>query len=75
VLPTTVFPLYSKFLFFLVLTPLPDLNREVVVKDLQKLITLIADEELTTIALIVLFNLCNDFGTLHYNTLYGNPLT
>ncbi|KAH7400773.1 hypothetical protein DE146DRAFT_653941 [Phaeosphaeria sp. MPI-PUGE-AT-0046c] len=38
-----------------------DLNREVVVKDLQKLVALITEEELATIALIVLFNLCNDF--------------
>ncbi|KAH3946357.1 hypothetical protein HBH64_051930 [Parastagonospora nodorum] len=38
-----------------------DLNREVVTKDLQKLVALITDEELSTIALIVLFNLCNDF--------------
>ncbi|KAL5117522.1 hypothetical protein ACEQ8H_004552 [Pleosporales sp. CAS-2024a] len=38
-----------------------DLNREVVTKDLQKLASLITDEALNTIALIVLFNLCNDF--------------
>lgn len=43
-----------------------DLNREVVVKDLQKLVVLITEEELATIALIVLFNLCNDFGLFQH---------
>ncbi|KAF2033597.1 GTP binding protein-like protein [Setomelanomma holmii] len=38
-----------------------DLNREVVMKEMQKLVAVIAHEELTTTALIVLFNLCNDF--------------
>jgi hypothetical protein len=44
---------------------LQDLNREVVTNDVQKLVTLITDKELTTIALIVLFNLCNDYGIIH----------
>ncbi|KAH7077642.1 hypothetical protein BKA63DRAFT_508670 [Paraphoma chrysanthemicola] len=38
-----------------------DANREVVVKELEKLIALLDIEDLSTITLIVLFNLCNDF--------------
>lgn len=41
-----------------------DTNREVVTIDLQKLIAWLPSEQLTTIVLIVLFNLCNDFGTV-----------
>lgn len=44
-----------------------DMNRELVVKDLQKLVALMTEEELATIALIVLFNLCNDFGLYMYH--------
>jgi hypothetical protein len=39
-----------------------DTNREVVTIDLQKLIAWLPSEDLATIVLIVLFNLCNDFG-------------
>ncbi|KAH7088185.1 GTP binding protein-like protein [Paraphoma chrysanthemicola] len=38
-----------------------DTNREIVVKELEKLIALLEIDDLSTIALIVLFNLCNDF--------------
>ena len=39
-----------------------DENREVVMGDLDQLIACMQQDELTTIALAVIFNLCNDFG-------------
>lgn len=41
-----------------------DMNREIVTTSLAKLIACISIDGLMTIALIVLFNLCNDFGRL-----------
>jgi hypothetical protein len=39
-----------------------DLNREVITKHMDSIVELITGGDLSTITLIVLFNLCNDFG-------------
>jgi len=46
-----------------------DTNRELVVRDMQSIAGCLASPELRLTALAVLFNLCNDFGKRHQETL------
>jgi hypothetical protein len=43
---------------------LVDTNREIATKDITKIVDCLPSDDLTPIALAVLFNLCNDFGMI-----------
>jgi len=45
---------------------LQDVNREVVVEELEKVVACLANEDILPTALAVLFNLFNDFGMSHH---------
>lgn len=53
------------------LNPRLDANRELITEDFEKLLACLQETELTTTALAVLFNLCNDFGMLRRGKPYG----
>lgn len=39
-----------------------DINRELATKDISKIVDCLPSDDLTAVALAVLFNLCNDYG-------------